>query len=211
MQFGLVPLSPGEVEVNHSGARYNSRMRLYTVGHGSRSTSELISVLGARGVGRLVDVRRYPRSRRHPHLSYEALAVELPAAGIGVEWCGEELGGRRRPRPGSRHTAWRNDAFRGYADHMDTDLFQGAIDRLLAQVEAGPPTAVMCAETLWWRCHRRLIADAVVLAGGEVVHLLDERSAQPHQLHPAVRPDDAGRPVYDGGAEELPLNGGSEH
>jgi uncharacterized protein (DUF488 family) len=186
-------------------------VRLFTVGHGSRSTSELISVLGAWGVERLVDVRRYPRSRRHPHLSYDALAVELPAAGIGVEWWGEELGGRRRPLPGSRHTAWRNEAFRGYADHMDTDLFRDAFDRLLTGLEALPPTAVMCAETLWWRCHRRLIADAVVLAGGEVVHLLHDRSAQPHQLHPAVRPDEAGRPVYDSGAEALPFDGGSEH
>lgn len=167
-------------------------------------------MLGAWGVERLVDVRRYPRSRRHPHLSYEALAVELPQAGIGVEWWGEELGGRRRPRPDSRHTAWRNDAFRGYADHMDTELFRAALDRLLAEMGAGTATAVMCAETLWWRCHRRLIADAVVLAGGEAVHLLDERSAQPHQLHPAVRPDGDGRPVYDGGAEALPLDGGPD-
>ena len=181
-------------------------MRLFTVGHGSRSTSELVSVLQAWGVERLVDVRRYPRSRRHPHLSYEALAEELPAVGISVEWWGEELGGRRPRRAGSRHTAWRNDAFRGYADHMDTELFRRGLERLVAEAGTGPPTAIMCAETLWWRCHRRLVADAVVLAGHEVLHIRDERSADPHQLHPALRQDAAGRPVYDGGVEALPLD-----
>ena len=183
---------------------YNLAVPLFTVGHGTRSTAELAAVVRASGVERLVDVRRHPGSRRHPHLGRDALAVDLPALGVAYEWWGEHLGGRRRPAAGSRHRAWRNDAFRGYADHMDTEAFRHAFGRLLVSLASAPPTAVMCAETLWWRCHRRLVADAAVLAGVEVVHLLDERTATAHPLHPAVRSDEQGRPVYDVG-EQLGL------
>ena len=171
---------------------------LYTVGHGRRSVGELAAVLGDAGVSRLVDVRRFPASRRNPHLSREALERDLPELGIAYEWR-EELGGRRNRTPGSRHSAWDNDAFAGYADHMDTATFRHAFDRLLADL----PLAVMCAETLWWRCHRRLIADAAVMAGAPVVHLLDVGRRQPHRLHPAARLDVEGRPVYDGGQGQL--------
>lgn len=126
-------------------------MLLSTVGHGTRTTEQLAAVLRDGGVARLVDVRRFPGSRRHPHLSREALARDLPLA---YEWWGEELGGRRSGAPQSPHTHWRNASFRAYADWMDTPVFQEALDRLLASA-AATPTAVMCAETLWWRCHRR--------------------------------------------------------
>ena len=168
---------------------------LYTVGHGRRSVEELAAVLADAGVSRLVDVRRFPGSRRSPHLSRATLERQLPTFGIAYEWC-EELGGRRSRVAGSRHSAWSHDAFAGYADHMDTPGFRRALDRLLEQL----PLAVMCAETLWWRCHRRLIADAAVLAGADVVHLLEVGRRQAHSLHPGVRPDDEGRPVYDGGS-----------
>ena len=151
-------------------------MRLFTVGHGTRTTDDLVAVLRDAGVERLVDVRRFTGSRRNPHLSREALAADLPLA---YEWWGEELGGRRQAVEPSRHPEWRNAAFRAYADWMDTPMFTGALDRLLASA-ASVPTAVMCAETLWWRCHRRLIADAAVLRGAEVVHLLDIGKAQVH-------------------------------
>jgi uncharacterized protein (DUF488 family) len=174
---------------------------LFTVGHGTRSTAQLAAVVRAAGVERVVDVRRHPGSRRHPHLAGDALARDLPPLGVSYEWWGEELGGRRHGALPSRHVAWRNSAFRAYADHMDTDGFRRALDQLLTGLVAAPSTAVMCAETLWWRCHRRLLADAAVLAGTPVVHLLDEGSTATHPLHPAVRPDGEGRPVYDLGAQ----------
>lgn len=170
-------------------------VRLFTVGHGTRTTDELVAVLRDAGVELLVDVRRFPGSRRNPHLSREALARDLPVA---YEWWGEELGGRRSPVPDSRHPAWRNDAFRAYADWTDTPVFREAIARLVAP--GTPPTAVMCAETLWWKCHRRLIADAAVVRGVDVTHLLGVGDQQPHPLHEAVRVED-GWPVYDVGAQ----------
>ena len=174
-------------------------MTLFTVGHGTRSVEELVAVLRDGGVGRLVDVRRFPGSRRHPHLARGNLERELPAHEVTYEWR-EELGGRRSPVAGSRHTAWRNEAFAGYADHMDTEVFRQSLRALLVE----RPLAVMCAETLWWRCHRRLIADAATLLGMEVVHLVDVGKTEPHRLHPDVRADDDGWPVYDRGQAMLP-------
>jgi len=183
------------------GKRRSCPPELYTVGHGTRSVCELAAVVTDAGLRLLVDVRRFPRSRRHPHLSREGLERDLPALGIDYQWC-QSLGGRRSRVAGSRHSAWRNDAFAGYADHMDTEEFRTALDDLFSRL----PLAVMCAETLWWRCHRRLIADAATLAGVNVVHLGAGRP-QPHTLHPEVRLDDEGRPVYDRGQGRL-LEGG---
>ena len=181
-------------------------MVLLTVGHGQRSVDELAGVLVDAGVGRLVDVRRYPGSQRHPHLAGEKLAATLPERGVEYQWWGEELGGRRRASgPVSRHPAWRNPAFRAYADHMDLPAFRDTLVRLLALGAAGPPLAVMCAETLWWRCHRRLIADAASLRGAHVVHLLELGKSQPHVRHPALRADGDGWPVYDLGVDRSML------
>jgi uncharacterized protein (DUF488 family) len=176
---------------------------LYTVGHGTRTTDELVAVLHSAGIGRVADVRRHPGSRRHPHLGRDALAAALAEAGVAYEWWGEQLGGRRSRHPGSRHTAWRNAAFAGYADHIDTPEFRAAFLRLLAAAEAGPPTAVMCSETVWWRCHRRLLADAAVLQGVQVVHLLGASNHGAHPLHDDVRAGEDGWPVYDGGQAPL--------
>ena len=174
-------------------------MTLFTVGHGTRSVDELAEVVRAAGVELVVDVRRHPGSRRHPHLAGPALAESLPERGVAYRWEGEVLGGRRSGVPGSRHPAWENASFRAYADHLDTDEPRAALRVLLAETEHRP-LAVMCAETVWWRCHRRLLADAAVLAGTPVVHLLGERT-QPHPLHPAVRAGDDGWPVYDVGVQ----------
>jgi uncharacterized protein (DUF488 family) len=181
---------------------------VFSAGHGTRTTEQLAELLRDGGVELLVDVRRLPGSRRHPHFAREALASSLPSLGIRYEWRGEELGGRRsRRRDGpSRHPAWRNDAFAGYADYMDTPAFREALARLEDAATAGTSLAVMCAETLWWRCHRRLIADALVLRGFEVIHLIQPGKSARHPLHESARAGDDGYPVYDIGVTgELPL------
>lgn len=173
------------------------RPTVWTVGHGSRSTEELVAVLRSAGVTHLVDVRRHPGSRRHPHLGEGSLRAALPDLGISYEWRGDELGGRRRPSAASRHPAWTNASFQGYADHTDGPAFRDAVERLEADARTGTPLAVMCAERLWWRCHRRLIADALVLRGTSVVHLFEPRVHRGHALHPAARSGDDGWPVWD--------------
>jgi uncharacterized protein (DUF488 family) len=166
---------------------------VFTAGHGARPVGALLAVLRDAGVEVLVDVRRYPGSRRHPQYGREALAGFLTEAGIGYEWWGEPLGGRRDRSPASRHTALREAAFVGYADHMDTAPFRAAISSLLAIERC----AIMCAETVWWHCHRMLIADALTMRGATVVHLLDVGRRQPHRLHSTVRRGEDGWPVYD--------------
>lgn len=178
-------------------------MTLYTLGHGTRSLDELVEVAASGGIGRIVDVRRHPGSRKFPHVGRDALAESLPAHGIDYQWWGEELGGRRSRVPESRHTAWRNPSFQGYADYMDTAAFRSALRRLLDAAASGPPTAVMCSETVWWRCHRRLIADAATLLATPVVHLLSTDNHAAHPLHPELRKGDDGWPVYDAGQARL--------
>jgi uncharacterized protein (DUF488 family) len=175
---------------------------VFTCGHGTRTLEELVALLRSASVTRLVDVRRYPGSRRHPQFGKDSLAAALPGSGIIYDWRGEVLGGRRSAPKGtrSRHPAWRVDAFRAYADYMDTPAFREALTRL-EQDAAREPLAVMCAETLWWRCHRRLIADALAVDGHEVIHLLSPTDRQPHPLHPQLRVDEDGRPVYDKGVD----------
>lgn len=173
-------------------------MRVFTVGHSTRSTEELIAILRAAGVRVLVDVRRFPGSRRHPQFGREALAAALGEAGITYRWV-EALGGRRSRRAGSPHVAWENAGFAGYADHMDTAEFRDAAAReLLSSTE---PTAVMCAEAHPSQCHRRLISDWLVAHRVEVVHLLDARGTVAHSLTPFARVVDGDRVVYDRGAQ----------
>ncbi len=172
-------------------------MRVFTVGHGNRSLDELVATLAAAGVVRLVDVRRYPGSRRHPHFGRDALAEALPRAGIAYDFRGDALGGRRHSAAAaSRHPAWRDPSFRAYADYMDTPAFREALVRLEGDA-AREPLAFMCAERLWWQCHRRLVSDALALRGVEVIHLLDAGEQRPHVLHPDLRAGDDGFPVYD--------------
>jgi uncharacterized protein (DUF488 family) len=174
---------------------------MWTVGHGEKETVDLVALLGEAGVELLVDVRRYPASRRHPNFNRAALETELGDHGVRYEWWGESLGGRRTPFPtGSRHPAWRVPAFQGYADHMDGAAFRSSFSQLLS-TSATVPTAIMCAETLWWRCHRQLLSDAAVLAGTPVVHLMSPGHSEGHRLHPGVRVGDDGWPVYDVGVQ----------
>ena len=170
-----------------------------TVGHGTLEAEELVDLLRGAGVEALVDVRSYPGSRRHPHFSRERMEEWVPAAGIDYRW-EADLGGFRRARPDSPNMALRHPAFRGYADHMADPEFPLALGRLVEQATRGS-VAVMCSETVWWRCHRRLLADALVLwRGCAVSHLMHDGRRQDHRLTDGVRPGPGGRPLYDVGA-----------
>ncbi|HEV8255200.1 MAG TPA: DUF488 domain-containing protein [Vicinamibacteria bacterium] len=168
----------------------------YTIGHSTRAIDELVDLLKENGIRLLVDVRRFPGSRRYPHFGREALAAALGKSGIGYRH-EPDLGGRREPAPRSPNTAWRVAGFRGYADHMATTVFQDALGRVKAAA-ARQPTAVLCAEALPWRCHRQLVADALVADGFEVRHIMGRGQVQPHALHPAAQRTLAGHLVYPG-------------
>lgn len=156
---------------------------IYTIGHSTRSLEELIALLHENGIERLADIRRYPGSRRYPHFSRDALSQSLPEHGIEYIHV-PELGGRRKPRPDSPNTFWRNEQFRAYADHMGTDEFRDAVDSLLASAKR---TSVMCAEAVPWRCHRNLLADELTRRGVEVQHILGPKSIQQHVLNSHAR------------------------
>jgi uncharacterized protein (DUF488 family) len=171
-----------------------------TVGHSTRSIEDLIAILRAHGVEQIADVRRFPASRRHPQFGREALEHALEAAEIGYLWI-EDLGGRRRSRPGSRHTAWRVAGFAGYADYMETPEFERAATGLM-DLARERRTAILCAEARPEQCHRRLIADWLTVHGVEVVHLLDVARTAIHRLPEFARVED-GRLIYDGGQMNL--------
>ncbi|MFC4727524.1 DUF488 family protein [Coralloluteibacterium thermophilus] len=157
---------------------------IWTVGHSVLAIEAFVALLQGAGIVRLADVRRYPGSRRHPQFGADALAQALAAAGIEYLPM-PALGGRRPPRPDSPNTAWRNAGFRGYADYMQTPAYASARDALLAA--AVRPTAIMCAETLWWQCHRGLIADDLKLRGIRVLHLRPGAAASEHPWTAAAR------------------------
>lgn len=149
---------------------------MLTVGHGTATREELTELLLGASIGLVVDVRRFPGSRRHPHVATDQLEQWLPAAGVDYRW-ESRLGGRRRVPAEARDADpwWRVEAFRAYAAHTRTDEFRDAMGDLLAEVAARPrgrPVAIMCSESLWWRCHRRLVSDVAVLLHDQPVHHL---------------------------------------
>jgi uncharacterized protein (DUF488 family) len=158
---------------------------VFTVGHSTHAADVFVGLLREHQVRQLADVRTVPRSRRHPQFRSESLDSRLAAAAIGYRHF-PALGGLRRPRPDSPHTAWTHPAFRGYADHMETIGFGAALEALTSWA-AESVTAVMCAEALWWQCHRRLLADALAARGVHVVHILSAGKAQPHEITPFAR------------------------
>jgi uncharacterized protein (DUF488 family) len=162
------------------------RMRVFTVGHSTHSLDGLCALLVAHDVTRVADVRRVPRSARHPQFRAESLAIELPARGVDYRHM-LALGGHRRPMPDSPNGAWDNDAFRGYADYALGAEFDAALDELRA-LARDRPTAIMCAEGLWWRCHRRLIADRLVASGWTVCHIDPDGGLAEHALPPFADP-----------------------
>jgi len=168
---------------------------VYTIGHSTRTLDEFIALLRAHSVAQLADVRTIPKSRRHPHFAADALSLSLAGAGIGYRHA-RELGGLRKPAAGSRNMAWRHQGFRGYADYMETAAFEGALDALVDWSRRAR-TTVMCAEAPWWRCHRQLIADALVARGLEVRHIMSARESAEHTLTEFARVD-ATRVTYPG-------------
>jgi uncharacterized protein (DUF488 family) len=153
---------------------------LWTIGHSTRPIEEFVSLLQAHGIRQLVDVRTIPRSRYSPQFNTDALANRLAETGITYRHRAA-LGGLRKPKKDSINTGWRNESFRGYADYMQSEAFWRAIDELTADSRQ-LRTAVMCAEAVPWRCHRSLIADALVDQGWEVRHILSETKAERHQM-----------------------------
>jgi uncharacterized protein (DUF488 family) len=172
-------------------------MEIWTIGHSTRNIDVFISLLEENGIKLLADVRLGPGSKRYPQFNKEALAESLDAHGIRYEHF-PELGGRRKPQRDSRNTAWRNASFRGYADYMETEEFNKGVERLLDFVRHGTnpserrtretaPAAIMCAEAVWWRCHRALISDYLRVRGIEVMHIVDRNKIERHPYTSAAR------------------------
>jgi uncharacterized protein (DUF488 family) len=177
-------------------------MLLLTYGHGTETAERTAAILSGAGISSLVDIRTAPGSRRNPQFARAAMEEWLREAGIAYRW-EKRLGGFRRPAPGNPDTAWREDMFRGYAEHMRSAGFREAIDAVLAEAETRRLT-VMCSESLWWRCHRRLVADfAAVARGAEVRHLMHDGRTEAHRPSPGLRLREDGLLVYDSGQGTL--------
>lgn len=158
---------------------------LWTIGHSTRPFEVFLALLRDEGIGTLVDVRRFAGSRRNPQYSGESMARTLPAAGFDYVPM-PDLGGRRRAREDTTNTAWRNASFRGYADYMETAAYAAARARLAALARERR-TAVMCAEAMWWQCHRGLIADDFKARGWAVIHLMQPGRSDEHPYTSAAR------------------------
>lgn len=158
---------------------------IWTIGHSRRSAEEFLELLQTYRIEALADVRRFAVSRRFPHFSQMELFKSMKKSDIQYEHF-SELGGRRQPNPDSPNIAWRNDSFRAYADHMMTPTFQKGIERLMTLADE-KRTAIVCAEAVWWRCHRALIADYLKARGVTVIHILSKTSSQEHPFTSAAR------------------------
>ncbi len=170
-------------------------MTIYTIGHSTRSLDEFVGLLQQHGIVQLADVRTVPKSRRHPHFTGDALSKSLPDAGISYRHV-PGLGGLRKPAPDSNNSGWRHPSFRGYADYMQTPAFEAALNGLI-QWSGERSTAVMCAEAVWWQCHRQLIADSLVARGIDARHIMSAKAADVHTLTSFARVDGA-RVTYPG-------------
>lgn len=169
-------------------------MDLWSVGHSTHTLDDFVALLRAPGIGALADIRTVPKSRRHPHFSTDALARSLPERGIDYVHL-PRLGGFRRARSDSPNAAWRNTSFRGYADYAMTQEFAVGLAELRG-IAGAKPTAMMCSEALWWRCHRRLVADRLVAAGDNVWHIGSNQRASAHELSWFALVDDSGEITY---------------
>ena len=180
---------------------------LWTIGHSTHSIAAFLGILRAHHIEALADVRLMPGSKRYPHFNRETLSASLQKIDIRYAHL-PELGGRRKPRPDSPNTAWRNEAFRGYADHMEGPEFLRGIDTL-QKLAVEKRAAVMCAEAVWWQCHRALISDWLKVRGVEVLHILSENKVEPHPYTSAAQIIDGQlsyrAPREDATPAELPL------
>jgi uncharacterized protein (DUF488 family) len=163
----------------------NTSDTIWTIGHSTRSADEFNQILIAHAIEAVVDVRSFPGSRRYPHFNKSELSRSLDSVGILYSH-NAQLGGRRRPSAKSKNTAWKNASFRAYADHIETEEFQQGIEELL-KIANVKGTAIMCAEALWWRCHRSLIADFLKANGITVIHILDAKKTEEHPYTAAAR------------------------
>lgn len=160
-------------------------MKIWTIGHSTRTEQGFTQILLAHEINTLIDVRTFPASRRHPQFNKSALSASL--ANLGITYHHEpRLGGRRAPRKDSHNTAWQNAQFRGYADHMETEEFKQGVQELL-ELSGKDRTAIMCAEAVWWRCHRSLISDYLKAAGHSVIHILDAKKTEEHPFTSVAR------------------------
>jgi uncharacterized protein (DUF488 family) len=160
---------------------------IYTIGHSTRKAEEFLTLLTAHRIEQIADVRTVPKSKRHPHFSSEQLGRFLGVHEIVYRHF-PSLGGLRKPRSDSINTGWQHPGFRGYADHMQSQGFEEGLDLLLTFARAGR-TAVMCAEAAWWQCHRRLLADALIVRGVPVLHIVSSAEPKPHELSAFARPE----------------------
>jgi uncharacterized protein (DUF488 family) len=160
-------------------------LTVWTIGHSTRSIDEFIAALSAFQIQVLVDVRSFPGSRRYPHFNRENLAISLVDAGIEYLHF-PELGGRRRARADSQNLVWRNESFRGYADYMETEDFRKGVSRLI-DLASSRRTAIMCSESVWWRCHRSMISDYLKAQGIEVMHIGAAGKSDAHPFTSAAR------------------------
>lgn len=167
---------------------------LLSFGHSTRSADEIVTILRAHAVERVADVRAYPGSRRFPHVGSDAMRGWLGEARIEYVHL-PALGGRRRPQPGSPNGGWTNAQFQGYADHMGGAEFQAGLAQLL-ELCASARTTCMCSEAQWWRCHRRMICDAALVAGHSALHIMSTARAVPHELTPFAHVSADGRLTY---------------
>ena len=172
-------------------------LKVWTIGHSTRSIEEFLGLLAQYRIDTIADVRSFPGSRKYPQYGKEALGATLAAHALGYHWL-QALGGRRRVSPDSPNTAWRNASFRGYADYMTSCEFAQGLDQFL-ELASQSRTALMCAEAVWWRCHRSMIADALCVRGIQVVHILDAN-------HSAVHPMTSPARIVDGHLTYLPLD-----
>ena len=182
---------------------------ILTIGHSTRPLPGLIELLQANGVSRVVDVRTVPRSRRNPQFNRETLPDALRAVGIDYVHM-PEMGGLRHPRADSPNAGWRNDSFRGFADYMQTPEFEANLQRLMDMARDGR-IALMCAEAVPWRCHRSLIADALILRGNPVEHIMSKTRRSRHELTAWARVDGNSITYPPEPAEVNPDAGGHEH
>jgi uncharacterized protein (DUF488 family) len=159
--------------------------QIWTIGHSTHPLDEYLAMLESFEIKLLVDIRSYPGSRRYPHFNKEALEKSLPQSGINYLHM-PELGGRRKAKANSINTAWRNDAFRGYADYMETDEFNSAIKELQKLAEE-KKTAYMCSEAVWWRCHRSLVSDYLKAEGWTVMHIMGVGKSEEHPYTSAAK------------------------